>query len=137
VRELCDEAVSAALAAGASYADARVVLRRSQTVATRNQRVDRLDDVESEGIGVRVLVGGAWGFACDNRLNAESARWTAQRAAAFAQAAAGGHARGPSPGAECAGSYRTPVEKDGLAISLADKFEQCLRGEKGMEQHAV
>ena len=46
----------------------RVSLAAHQTVATRNQRVDRLDDVESEGIGVRVLVGGAWGFACDNRL---------------------------------------------------------------------
>src|SRR5262249_27961377 len=33
VRELCDEAVSAALAAGASYADARVVVSRSQNVA--------------------------------------------------------------------------------------------------------
>jgi TldD protein len=74
VRELCDEAVSAALAAGASYADARVVLRRVQTVATRNRRVDRLDDVESEGLGVRALVDGAWGFACDRRLSAEGAR---------------------------------------------------------------
>jgi len=39
MRELCEEAVAAALAAGASYADARVVVRRSQTVATRNRRV--------------------------------------------------------------------------------------------------
>src|SRR5438045_5307353 len=93
VRELCDEAVAAALAAGASYADARVVVRRSQTVATRNRRVDRLDDVETQGLGVRVLVGGAWGFACDNELSVETARATAARACAFAKAAPGSHGR--------------------------------------------
>ena len=136
VRELCDEAVSAALAAGASYADARVVQRRSQTVATRNQRVDRLDDVESEGIGVRVLVGGAWGFACDNRLSAESARATAQRAAAFAQAAPGRHDRALAPGAG-RGLVPHAGQKEQFAISLADKVEQCLRAEQGMQHDGV
>ena len=34
-------------------------------MATKNGRVDAVSDDESEGIGVRVLVGGAWGFACD------------------------------------------------------------------------
>jgi TldD protein len=137
VRELCDEAVSAALAAGASYADARVVLRRSQTVATRNQRVDRLDDVESEGIGVRVLVGGAWGFACDNRLNAETARGAAERASAFARAATGGHQRALAPLEPAQGEYRTAVEKDPFEISLGEKVEQCLRAERAMQHDEV
>src|SRR5204863_2792237 len=93
VRELCDTAVAAALAAGASYADARVVLRRAQTVATRNGRVDRLDDVESEGLGVRALVGGAWGFACDRRLSTQGAQAAAAKACGFARAAGGSHER--------------------------------------------
>ncbi len=63
VRDLCALAVDAALGAGASYADARAVVRRSQRVATKNGRVETVNDVESEGIGVRVLVGGAWGSA--------------------------------------------------------------------------
>ena len=54
MRALCEEAVAAALAGGASYADARAIVRRSQAISTKNQRVDRVDDVESEGIGVRV-----------------------------------------------------------------------------------
>jgi TldD protein len=137
VRELCDEAVSAALAAGASYADARVVQRRSQTVSTRNQRVDRLDDVESEGIGVRVLVGGAWGFACDNRLSAENARGAAERATAFAQAAPGGHDRALAPVDPVQDTYRTKVEKDPFAVTLADKVDQCLRAEQGMQHEDV
>src|SRR5438128_7709944 len=80
MRELCAAALDAATAAGAEYADARVVLKRDQLVATKNGRVERISDSESEGIGVRVLVGGAWGFACDRRLSLEGAREAALRA---------------------------------------------------------
>jgi TldD protein len=137
VRELCEEAVSAALAAGASYADARVVLRRAQTVATRNGRVDRLDDTESEGIGVRALVDGAWGFACDRRLSAEGAQAAATKACAFAKAAPGGHSRALATVEPARGEYRTPVERDPFAISLADKVAHCLRAEEGMAHDDV
>jgi len=68
VRNVCRNAVDAAVGAGASYADARAVFRRSQSVATKNGNVEAVNDVESEGLGVRVLVGGAWGFAADRRL---------------------------------------------------------------------
>ena len=65
MKDLCETAVEAALTAGASYADARAVLTRRQHVVTKNGQVDDLSDGESEGIGVRVLVDGAWGFAGD------------------------------------------------------------------------
>jgi DUF1680 family protein len=57
MRELCREAVDAALAAGATYADARAVLRRGQRVATKNGRVDVVvDDAGAEEwtLGLRV-----------------------------------------------------------------------------------
>jgi TldD protein len=97
VRDLCAAAVAAATAAGAEYADARVVLKREQFVTTKNGRVDRMTDAESEGIGVRVLVKGAWGFACDRRLNDEGARNAATRACAFARVPAGGRTRPKEP----------------------------------------
>src|SRR5919197_1153598 len=90
MRELCANAVDAALGSGASYADARAVFRRSQSVATKNGVVESVSDVESEGIGVRVLVDGAWGFAGDRRLTDEGARAAAARAVAFARAAGRG-----------------------------------------------
>ena len=52
-----------AAAAGGAYADARFVRQRSEFIATRNGEVDDLHRDEDEGIGVRVRVGGAWGFA--------------------------------------------------------------------------
>ena len=137
MRELCEEAVSAALAAGASYADARVVLRRAQTVATRNGRVDRLDDAESEGLGVRALVDGAWGFACDRRLSVDGGQAAAAKACAFAKAAPGGHQRALAPVEPAQGEYRTPVERDPFEIPLADKVGLCLRVEEALAHEDV
>src|SRR5919108_575218 len=67
MQALCEAAVDVALGAGASYADARAVSLRRQLVVTKNRNVDDVSDAESEGIGVRVLVDGAWGFAADRR----------------------------------------------------------------------
>jgi TldD protein len=133
VRDLCKRAVDAALGSGASYADARGVLRRNQSVATKNGRVDALIDSESEGIGVRVLVDGAWGFACDRRLTEDGARDAALRACTFAKAAAGPHSRSLAPVEARSGSYTTPVERDPFELSLAAKVEQCLRAEAALQ----
>ena len=48
MRELCDAAVEAALRLGASYADARAVVKRAQSVATKNGRVESVNDLETE-----------------------------------------------------------------------------------------
>jgi TldD protein len=132
VHELCATAVEAAIATGAEYADARVVVRRAQLVLTKNGRIEQQGDAESEGIGVRVLVGGAWGFACDRRLTHEGAREAAQRACAFARAAGGRHRRTLAPVEALSGSYRTSFEQDPFAVSLAAKVDLCLRADEAL-----
>jgi len=133
VRDLCAAAVAAATAAGAEYADARVVLKRDQLVATKNGRVDRMADAESEGIGVRVLVNGAWGFACDRRLSDEGAREAATRACTFARAAAGKHSRALAPLEAGQGRHESVAERDPFAVSLADKVDLCLRADAALQ----
>jgi TldD protein len=137
VRELCEHAVAAALGAGASYADARVVVRRSQVVGTRNRRVERLDDAETEGIGVRVLVDGAWGFACNRRLDDGGAEDAARKAVAFARAAPGGHMRELASVEPARGEYRTVLERDPFAVPIAEKVELCLRAEEALQHDDV
>jgi TldD protein len=137
VRALCDAAVDAALGAGASYADARAVSTRRQHVVTKNGNVDDLSDSESEGIGVRVLVGGAWGFAADRRLDESGARDAALRATAFAQAAPGGHDRSLAPVEPQSGEYRTQVERDPFDVPISSKIDLCLRAEEGMRHENV
>jgi TldD protein len=137
MRQLCEAAVDAAVAAGASYADARVVMRRAQLVATKNGQVEEISDLDSEGIGVRVLVDGAWGFACDRRTTDEGAREAALRATAFAKAAPGGHRRSLAPVDARTAEYRTPLERDPFSVSIADKVDLCLRAEEGMKHADV
>ncbi len=134
VRSLCERAIDAALGAGATYADARVVERREQSVSTRGGQVETVDDSESAGIGVRVLVAGAWGFACDRRVDEEGARDAALRAAAFARASAG-LARpevGLVPIEPAFGEYRTAASRDPIEVPLEEKVALCLRAEAGL-----
>jgi TldD protein len=132
MRRLCETAVDAALGAGASYADARVVLRRAQLVATKNGQVEEISDLDSEGIGVRVLVDGAWGFAADRRTTEEGAREAALRATAFAKAAPGGHERSLAPVEAHVAEYRTPLRRDPFSVSISDKVALCLQAEEAM-----
>jgi TldD protein len=137
MRELCSEAVGDALAGGASYADARAHARRFQTVQTKGREVDSVADSETEGIGVRVLVDGAWGFASSPDLSRAGAREAAGRAVEFARASASrARARArrtelaPTPAAR--GEYRTPAERDPVDVPLEEKIELCLRAEEAL-----
>jgi TldD protein len=140
MRDLCQHAVDAAAASGAGYADARAIERRSQNVSTKNGQVETVADSESAGIGVRVLVEGAWGFACDRRLSPEGARDAALRAVAFARASA---SRGKDRRVELApaparqGSYQTAGGRDPIEVPVAEKIDLCLRAEGAMRHRDV
>ncbi|MCL7452625.1 MAG: TldD/PmbA family protein, partial [Anaerolineae bacterium] len=78
MKELTDRALNLAQVQGASYADMRVVQRRTQNINVKNGVVEGLSDNESQGFGIRVVVDGAWGFASSARLTpAEVDRITA------------------------------------------------------------
>jgi TldD protein len=139
MRELPATAVDHALHAGARYADARAVVRRAQTVATRNREPDTLADGETEGIGVRVLVGGAWGFACDPRLSPEGAEAAARRAVEFARASAarGGGSLELAPVEPARGEYSTPPGEDPVEVPLDQKLALCLEAEEGLVRPGI
>ncbi len=139
MQDLAGHAIDAAVAAGAGYADSRVVQRRAQLVATKNGEVDSVSDSETEGIGVRVLVDGAWGFAGDPRLTEEGARDAAVRAVAFARASAS-RARtrvelASIPAAS--GEYTAAMDRDPVDVPLEEKIALCLRAEEGLRRPEV
>ena len=137
MKALCARAIDVATGAGAGYADARAVARRSQSVSTRNGRVDSVDDAETAGIGVRVLVDGAWGFACDRRLDDEGAREAALRAVEFARASAGASGRRPVELGSLApqvGEFRPPIGRDPVEVPLDEKVALCLRAEEELRR---
>jgi len=124
LRQLCMFALDAARSAGAEYADARVVRRRLQEVEVRQDRVSALQDVESVGVGIRVLIGGAWGFAASNQLTrpecVQLARFAAEQASANRKTGPREVYLGPID-ASPDGEWWSPVEIDPFEVAIGEK----------------
>src|SRR5436190_22539348 len=86
--DAAEAAVQAALDAGATYADARVMHRRYESMTARNGHVEDVGQDEDSGIGVRALVGSGWGFYAVPDLDDTSARLAGARATAIAESSA-------------------------------------------------
>ncbi|MGH2382298.1 MAG: PmbA/TldA family metallopeptidase, partial [Candidatus Limnocylindria bacterium] len=81
-------AVEAALAAGARYADARVMDRRHESMNARNGEIEGLTQEGSVGLGVRALIGSGWGFFSTSDLTHDAAHAAGAQASAIARASA-------------------------------------------------
>jgi TldD protein len=79
-RALADAALSAAVAAGASYADLRIHAVTSEVVQLRDGELQSAVTDREIGLAVRVIVDGTWGFASHAELAPEVAADTARRA---------------------------------------------------------
>ena len=84
-RRLADAALAAATGAGATYCDVRVGRYLRQFVITRDAHVENVVSTESTGVGIRVIAGGAWGFAATNDLTTDGVATAARQAAADRQ----------------------------------------------------
>ncbi|WP_274603721.1 PmbA/TldA family metallopeptidase, partial [Polymorphobacter multimanifer] len=85
-KRLADAALNIAKGAGASYCDVRVGRYLRQSVLTREKTVQNVVNAESLGVGVRVIVDGAWGFAATNDMTPDGVAAAARSAAAIARA---------------------------------------------------
>ncbi len=128
LEDVLAQAIESAKKAGASYADARIVRRRTERIATREDHVVSVASGETYGIGVRVIADGAWGFASSPTVTAAAADETARKAVAIARAARPALKRpvelAPAPVAK--GTWRTTMEIDPFEVPLADKAEYLL-----------
>ncbi len=119
-KALADAAMGAATAAGASYCDVRIGRYLRQFVITREDKVQNVVNTESTGIGIRVLVNGAWGFAATNELGTQGVVKAAQQAAAIARANSK-HQTTPVQLAKAPGvgevSWKTPIRKNSMEVS--------------------
>src|SRR5688572_15932366 len=84
--EAAEAALARAASLGASYADIRINRYRRESIATREWQVQTVSRSTSYGLGLRVLVNGAWGFAATNRVEPGAARAAADQAVAIARA---------------------------------------------------
>jgi TldD protein len=130
--KLAEIAIEDATKGGAGYADARIVLWRTEGVRVRDDHVDGVSRSEDLGIGVRVLVDGAWGFAATDRLDEKSVRTVTARALEAAKIGAQLRKRTGAPGVELAptpavtGTWIAPHQTDPFAVSAAEKADMLL-----------
>ena len=134
MRDIAARALDTASAAGAHYADCRVVNRLVQSLTVKNGEVMSVELSEDSGFGVRVLVDGAWGFACSVRLDGASIDSIAREAVRIARAS--GRVRQEpvrlSAVEPAHGEYTTPVRRDPFDVSLEDKVDVLLRADAAM-----
>jgi len=128
-RELTQVALDAAKSAGASYADVRIADRRSQTIQTREHRLQSANDSNTFGFGIRVLANGAWGFSASNVLTRDEVARVARQAVAQAKANASIQLTPitlapvtPTP----SGEWRSAIQVDPFTVPVADKVQLLL-----------
>ena len=114
------------------YADVRHVRSRAERVSTRNGRVEAAAHDEEEGIGVRVRVRGAWGFAAAAGSDRSAGEDALERALAAATAMPRGSAAQLAPEAPVRGRHVAPIGEDPFAVSLDDKLAVLLAAEAGL-----
>jgi TldD protein len=137
LKELAQHALDTARVGGAKYADARLQRTRHQEISVKRGQVESLIQDFSEGIGVRVLVDGAWGFACTSTLSADEVDRVVGTALGIARASAHVHRRPVDLGPPITnrGTYKGPVGVDPFSVSIGDKVsllaaaEELLRAE--------
>ena len=133
--DVAKQAVEAARAAGASYADARVVTDESESITVRNQEMEGIDRSRSEGIGIRVLVNGYWGFAATARLEPAELDRTAKLAVEIAKAAS----RLPMERVRltevepATGTWHSPMREDPFHVSLEEKVALLMEATRRMQ----
>lgn len=123
LKAIAERALEAARSAGATYADIRINRYRNQYIGTREEKVQWVSDDESLGFGVRVLAGGAWGFAAGTAVTLDEAVRLAREAVATAKATASLRQTpvelAPVPSYK--DSWNTPVAVDPFSLSIEEK----------------
>lgn len=132
MRELAERAINLLQLRGAHYGDFRVVEAVDESIEVKNGRTENVVLGRDLGFGVRVLLNGAWGFAASSRLEGDEIDRVVGRAIQVAQASAKlkAHEVTLAQADPIIASYKTPVEKDPLAVPLEEKMDLLGRADK-------
>ena len=129
MHHIAEWAVNIAEQRGASFADARIVDDRSRSLATKNGKIGHASDAESQGIGIRVIANGTWGFAASDDLSRAAVEDTAARAFAIAEASARVKQENVrlAPEKPVTAEWTTPCQIDPFTISVEQNLDLLLK----------
>jgi TldD protein len=124
LKELIMRALDHAQGHGAQYADVRVVNNHTESISVKDGIVEGLNSSETEGVGVRVLVNGAWGFASSRNLTKDEVDHITSQALEIAHASSlvSGDKVDLGQDVRSQGSYQTPIKIDPFSVPQEDKL---------------
>src|SRR6266849_8150637 len=129
MKHIADWALNTATQRGATYADVRIVDERQRSLATKNGKVGHAASGESLGLGVRVLVDEAWGFAATDDMSREAVERTAAKAVDIAKASARVKEQpirlAPEPAAKI--EWASPCKIDPFRTSIEENLDLLTR----------
>ncbi len=126
LRALADAALQRAADLGASHADFRAERIRGQRIALADAKLETLVDGDDQGLAVRVIVDGTWGFASAVDLTADAAARAAADAVEVARVAATMNTEPIELAGEPAHgdvTWASPYVVDPFAVGVAEKIE--------------
>lgn len=106
-KDLVEKVLNCSLSFNVSYADVRLQESVYELVVVDNESLKEYSKTFKKGLGVRVLVDGAWGFSSTNELEWSKVEEAVERAVSSARAVGGG-------------SVRIPERRVGKALAKAE-----------------
>jgi TldD protein len=127
-RALAELALAEAKQLGATYADARINRYRTEAIITREQQVQNVSRSQSFGVGVRVLVKGAWGFAASYIVSPEWVKRVTRQAIEIAEANAAFQRKPITlvPAEAVVAHWKSAFEKDPFEVPTDKKCQFLL-----------
>ncbi len=120
-------AISLAKKEGASYADIRIIESQGQSIATKNEDLNSINEYVNAGFGIRVIYNGGWGFASSNVLSNESIAKTVELAISIGKASSLFKEKiSLAPEPIHVTSYTSPCKTDPFSIPLERKINELI-----------
>ncbi len=130
MKELTDVALNVASAAGAKFSDMRIIEEHQNRIFVRQRSLKLIDETESLGYCIRVLLNGTWGFASSTKLERDEVAKTAKLAVETARASALAPKAAPAEMVPAPPSIETlvgPCEEDPFKIPNSEKADYLLK----------
>jgi TldD protein len=129
MKDLALRALDLVSGAGVEYADVRAIESRERELTTKNGKPGHVAGSESQGIGIRVLAGGSWGFAATDDLRKEGIESAAALALEIARsgAAAQKHPVQLAPEEKHETIWAAPIAIDPFSISIDRQLATLLQ----------
>ena len=139
MNQIAQQAVEAIRRRGADYGDVRVVEARQQQIEVNRGAVESINNSRSQGFGVRVLRGGAWGFHSSHVLTPDEVERVVDQACLIADATATVRrdAIRLDDLTPITGEYETPVRRNPFDVALDEKLHLLVRASEGLMGDSV